>query len=71
MDVNFRNRPDDSVIYYNSVSVPRVIMFAEGRSLFSNSCSLKTPYSSKIDSIIHERFRKLIYSINTIIECGT
>ena len=34
--------------------------------------ALKAPYSSKIDIfIIQERFKKLIYSINTIIKCGT
>ena len=33
---------------------------------------LKAPYSTKIDSfIIQERFNKLIYSMNTIIKCGT
>ena len=31
---------------------------------------LKTPYSSKIDIFIQERFNKLIYSINMIIKCG-
>ena len=31
---------------------------------------LKTPYSSKIDIFIQERCNKLIYSINTIIQCG-
>ena len=31
---------------------------------------LKAPYSSKIDIFIQERFNKLIYSINTIINCG-
>ena len=38
--------------------------------VFSFLSYLKAPYSSKTDIFIQERFRQLIYSINTIIKCG-
>ena len=36
----------------------------------NNSNTLMAPYSSKIDIFIQEKLKKLIYDINTIIECG-